>query len=351
MKKVSLMFSLLLLVVLASGCTKPVVKEELTVDTEKLVGYFISDTRCVTPNCDAVFTEGVKNSLTQLFPTVEFVDYDYNSDLGKQFYDKYELSILPALLFTNKIEAEGNYTRVQNYLTPKSELLDLKLGATFNPITNLHTMEFCDNEVDDDGNELVDCEDPMCTNSLVCKTEVPNKLDLFVMSQCPYGTKALDAMKEVLENFGDAIDFNVHYIASENPDGTFKSLHGQTEVDENARELCAMEYYSEDYEYMEYIWCRDTDLTADWKTCAKDFPEVTSCFNSEEGYKLLSEDIKLSNELQIGASPTWIANDRYQFSGIDANTIKTNVCKYNTDLGEACENELSTTAAPAGACN
>ena len=351
MKKVFFMVFLLFLVVAVSGCVNPLVKEELSIDHEKLVAYFINDSKCITENCDLNFEEGVKNSLLQLFPTLEFVDYDYNSNLGSQFYEKYELTVLPALLFTKKVEAETNYPRLQNYLTSKNDLLDLKLGATFDPTTGLHSIEFCNNEVDDNGDNLSDCEDPMCAGNLVCNTEVPNKLDLFVMSECPYGTKALDAMKEVLENFDNGIDFNVHYIARENADGSFQSLHGQTEVDENARELCAIKYYPEEYEYMEYIWCRDADLTADWGDCVDDFPKVVSCFESDEGYELLSADIKLANQLGIGASPTWIANDRYQFSGIDANTIKNNMCQYNPALGNACDNELSTTAAPAGACN
>jgi len=351
MKKISLIALLLLIVTMVSGCGKPLVKEELVIDNEKLVGYLINDSRCVTENCNSTFVEGIKSSLKQLFPTVEFIEYDYSSDLGGQFYEKYELTVLPALLFTKKIEAEGNYSRIQNYLTAKNDLFDLKLGATFNPVTGLHSMEFCDNQIDDDGNNLIDCTDPTCANSLICREEVPNKLDLFVMSKCPYGTKALDAMKEVLENFGDSIDFNVHYIASENTDGTFNSLHGQSEVDENIRELCAMKYYSEDYKYMEYIWCRDADLTADWEECTNDFSEVITCFEGEEGKNLLKEDIKLANELQIGSSPTWIANDRYQFSGIDAETVRKNICQYNPSLGEACGNELSATTTPAAACN
>jgi Gamma interferon inducible lysosomal thiol reductase (GILT) len=352
MKKISFLFLLLLIVLVISACANPLVKkEELTVNTENLVAYFINDSRCATPNCDATFTEGVKASLIQLFPSLEFVEYDYSSDLGGQFFEKYELTILPVILLTKKVETEENYSRLQNYLTPKSDLLDLKLGATFDPLTELHSVEFCDNQIDDNGDDLSDCADPMCAGNLVCREEVSNTLDLFVMSECPYGTKALDAMKEVLENFDDSVDFNVHFIASENPDGTFRSLHGQTEVDENARELCAIEYYPEDYEYMEYIWCRDTDLKADWSECAEDFPKVATCFENGEGYDLLKEDIKLANQLQIGASPTWIANNRYQFSGIDANTVKNNICQYNPGLGAACANELSTTAAPAGACN
>jgi len=352
MKKIFFMVLFLLVVIAASGCTNPLAKkEELIIDNENLVAYFIADDRCDAPNCDAVFKEGVKGSLQQLFPTLEFIDYTYDSDLGSQFYEKYELTVLPALLFNKKIEAEENYPNLQNYLIAKNDLLDLRLGATFDPLTGLHSIEFCDNHVDDNGNELTDCDDPICAGNLVCRTEVSNKLDLFVMSHCPYGTKALDAMEEVLESFGDQINFNVHYIASKNEDGTFRSLHGQIEVDENARELCAIEYYPEDYEYMEYIWCRDKDLSADWSDCAADFPEVTSCFESEEGYDLLSADIQLGNQLQIGVSPTWIANDRYQFSGIDAETVRQNFCQYNPDLNEACAKELSDASIPAGACN
>lgn len=349
-KKIFFGLFMLVLVFSISACTKQEIPEELTIDTENLVAYFIKDARCETVNCDATFSEGVKNSLIQLFPTVEFVEYDYNSDLGQQFYEKYNLEVLPVILFTKKVEEEANYSRIANYLIAKEDLLDLRLGATFNPITGLHSIEFCDNGLDDNGDELSDCADPTCSGNLVCRTEMPNKLDLFVMSECPYGTKALDAMEEVLDNFGDQIDFNIHYIASENEDGSFRSLHGQGEVDENARELCAIKYYPEDYEYMDYIWCRDADLTADWNDCAKKYPEVKSCFESEEGYDLLSEDIKLGNELQIGASPTWIANDRYQFSGIDANTVKTNICKYNSNL-DGCENELSSNTGVSGSCN
>ena len=40
-------------------------------------------------------------------------------------------------------------------------------------------------------------------------------------------------------------------------------------------------------------------------------------------------------------SPTWIANRRYKFSGIDAETIKTSFCQHNAIKG--CENTLSGT--------
>ncbi len=42
----------------------------------------------------------------------------------------------------------------------------------------------------------------------------------------------------------------------------------------------------------------------------------------------------------IGASPTWLANNKYKFSGIDAQTIKTNLCAHNPKLA-GCDATLS----------
>ena len=353
MKKVLLLLFLLIsLSLLTTACVKnDKAGEELSIDQDKLTAYLINDIRCVEDNCNDDFVQNLKMSLRQFFPMIEFEEYDYNSSLGKQFYEKYNLEVLPAILLTSKIEAEANYNRIQNFVAEKEDLLDLQLGATFNPLTGNHSIEFCDNNKDDDGDGLSDCEDEKCKANLVCREEIANQLDLFVMSQCPYGTKALDAMEEVLENFGDKIDFNIHYIANENPDGSFQSLHGQPEVDENIRELCAIENYPDNYEYMEYILCRNKDINGDWQECAEGFSQINSCFNGSEGEELLSDNIGLANELGIGASPTWIVNNRYQFGGIDAETVKQNLCLYNPDLGEACKLELSNNSEAAGSCN
>ncbi len=322
------------------------------VDQTKLLAYIISDSRCA--DCAGV-VEYAKPQLQQMFTGIEFKELDYSKSDGEKFYKQYKLTTLPAILFTSAVKSQAQYTNMANYLTPNTvdaELLSLSLGSTFDP-----TKEICDNQKDDTGNGKVDCEDSDCAGSKACRENVSKRLDLFVMSQCPYGTKALDAMKEVLTNFKDKINFNIHFIATETGAGTFDSLHGQGEVDEDIRELCAIKYYPENYKYMDYIWCINTEIGKDaqnykWETCAKDFPKIKTCFNGDEGKQLLSENIKLSNELQIGASPTWMANNRYEFSGIDSETVKTNFCKYNTDLGDMCANTLSAeTTAPAGSCN
>jgi len=200
------------------------------------------------------------------------------------------------------------------------------------------------------------CSHPDCKDDLSCRPESPNTLEVFVMSQCPYGVLALNAMEEVLKNFGSALTFKVHYIASGTAASGFQALHGQPEVDENIRELCAIKHYGKSNKYMDYILCRNKNIRSnDWESCTGSNgiaqAKIRSCFDGE-GKKLHEEDIKLANGMGIGASPTWLVNGRYKFSGVDAETIRKNVCEHNKGLA-GCENTLTGNqagAAPAGGC-
>ncbi|MBN1502145.1 hypothetical protein JW930_01255 [Candidatus Woesearchaeota archaeon] len=299
--------------------------------------------------CDACDVSMLVEQLKLLFKGLDVEEYDFEDTKGREIYDETGVKYLPALLFDDNVENGEGYESVKLYLDETGDYLSLRIGAQYDPLA-----EQCNNEKDDRDNDgLVDCEDDECKSDMVCREEIPEKLDVFVMSQCPYGTLALNAMEEVLENFED-IDFNIYYIARDNGDGTFQSLHGEAEVNENIRELCAIEYYPEDYKYMDYIWCRNKDITSTaWESCATDngmdAEKIKECWQGEEGKQLLSDSIKVTNGLGIGASPTWLANNKYLFSGIDAETIKSNYCDYN-EL-DACDTILSgDPEVPSGSC-
>ena len=63
----------------------------------------------------------------------------------------------------------------------------------------------------------------------------PVTLDLFVMSQCPYGVQAETGVLDALGAFGSDLQVNVRFIVSE-AGTSFNSLHGQPELDENLRQ-------------------------------------------------------------------------------------------------------------------
>jgi predicted DsbA family dithiol-disulfide isomerase len=311
----------------------------------KVAITIVTDKRCA--DCGA---EPWKGRLTGMFPGAEFAMKEYTEEDGKKFYNTLGLRLLPAILFSKGVEKADNYERVKRYLQPKGDYFELLAGAKFDP-----TKEICDNQQDDTGDGKVDCADKDCKEALVCRKEMQKRLDVFVMSQCPFGVKALNAMEEVLKNFDNGIDFNINFIAGAEGEG-FNSLHGQPEVDEDIRELCAVQKYKKKLKYMDYILCRNKNISSEnWRECTGsngiDAGVIEKCFNGE-GKQLLRENIKIAAGLGVGASPTWMANNKIQFSGLSADEIKTELCKHNQGL-KNCDKKLSGPAAGgagAGGC-
>ena len=303
----------------------------------------IDDKRCA--DCD---TSQLMGQLKGIFPGMVVETLDYNSAKGKELFEASSITHLPALLFDETVKKDEAYANVERYLTPAGDYTSLMIGAKFDP-----KAEICTNGKDDTGNGKVDCDDDTCKGTMECREEIKNNLQLFVMSDCPYGRKGIVALKEVVDNF-DSLDFEVHYIASETPEG-FNSLHGQYEVDENIVQLCVNKHSSA--VWLDYIFCRSENGVkgVDWKTCAAEtgvnVDSVQTCFDGDEGKNLFREDIKIANGLGIGASPTWLANNKFQFSGIDAENVKNSFCGYNSDVA-GCENTLSsdTGGVAAGTC-
>lgn len=308
----------------------------------------LEDQRCTDRNC---MTAPVIGKLQATLKGLKVARCDWSTPECKQMFEKQGLKYLPAYLFDASIKNHPVYPKIERFLqsTPKGDMLALRFPAEFDP-----RAEICDNEKDDTGNGLVDCQDPDCKGKVICRKEIPRRLEVFTMSQCPYGTKALDSMGEVLDAFHRKIDFRIHYIASAQGDG-FKALHGQPEVDENIRELCAIKHYPKDYKYLEYIWCRNQNVKdSNWRACTgkNGIREevIYKCSTGEEGKQLLREDIKMARELGIGASPTWLANNRFEFHAIPPEAIKQNFCKHNQGL-KGCEKKLSSkSTAPHGVC-
>ena len=292
----------------------------------------LSDKRCA--ECDTSrMVEGMKSKIsTAVIKTLDYGDAD-----GKKLYDQLKPGNLPVVVFDNTLDGDPDTAaELGSALKQAGEYRYLPVGGEWNPVC-----------MSDKG-----CEKPECKSALVCRKEVPNRLEVFVMSQCPYGVKALDAMNEVLKNFGDKLEFAVHFIGDGDATKGLTSMHGQGEIDEDLREICAFKHYTKSNKFMDYMWCRNKDIRGtEWKKCAGgstgiDAKVIETCSTGAEGKKLLEEDFKLAGSMGIGGSPTWLVNGRHKFSGIDAETVRKNVCEHNKGL-KGCDAKL--TAAQPGA--
>jgi len=140
------------------------------------------------------------------------------------------------------------------------------------------------------------------------------EVELFVMSMCPPGTAAEKQLIPILREFGDAVQFRLRFIVEEEGE-TFKSLHGQAEVEENIRQLVIEKY--DPQRLFDYLLCRTKDYERSWEPCAKslglDVERIEAIAQSVEGTELLRQNIQRANTLEIAGSPTLLI-DGQQFS-------------------------------------
>jgi 2-hydroxychromene-2-carboxylate isomerase len=181
-----------------------------------------------------------------------------------------------------------------------------------------------------------------CQGTLPCQVEAPKKLELFVMSRCPWGSKAITSMREVLANFdkhGVKIEFSVQFLGKGDKVKGLSSMHGPREVEEDLRQVCAIKHYAKKRQYLDYLVCRAKDPKSDdWKACTGtatgvDAQRLETCATSDEGKTLLEASFAYSNRLGRAASPSWLVNATHRFKGHDAETIKTSFCEHNPVAG------------------
>ncbi|MFO8070985.1 MAG: GILT family protein [Polyangia bacterium] len=309
----------------------------------------VADKRCKGRGCDP---KRFLAFITHTFEGAEIKELDYSDEEGKKLFEKSDLEYLPIAVFGPEVEKEeAGYNRLKRRLKPMegSDELVYPLGRKWDP-----TAEICDDGKDNTGNGKVDCEDESCQGKKVCREEIPNKLDLFAMSQCPYGVRTVDAMQEVLENFGKdrgKIDFSIEFIGRER-DGRLTSMHGQGEVDEDKRQLCAQKHYGKNYKFMDYVLCRNEAYRKnrgkepqgnEWVACATggiNAEVIRKCAEGEEGEELLAASFQKASDLGITGSPNWLLNNKFEMHGRNAEAIKNGFCAKNEGLA-GCEKELS----------
>lgn len=136
----------------------------------------------------------------------------------------------------------------------------------------------------------------------------PNVLDIFVMSQCPYGVMAenriIDAQK--LGRLPQDLQVNIHYIVSEGrtPD-TFSSLHGTGEWEENVRQLIIKDKFPK--KFWKYLEIRNKDYQSSlWDQAAEKAGINPRVFNRywKHGMELLKKDMEYAKKFNVSASPT-----------------------------------------------
>lgn len=157
------------------------------------------------------------------------------------------------------------------------------------------------------------------------KEAKPGVMEIFVMSQCPYGVRAEDLVLKA-KKAGDANADNVRirYIVDYSDAKGFNSLHGSGEWEENVRQLLIAKYYPS--KLWKYLEIRNKDYRSSrWDKAMEDAginpKKIMKKFDTE-GLELLKEEAKYAKEYGVNASPTFLWEGKVQLDFGSASEIE-----------------------------
>lgn len=189
------------------------------------------------------------------------------------------------------------------------------------------------------------------------KTDIP-KVELFVMSFCPYGNQAEEIMMPVAELLGDKADIKLHYVIYSNYEGggpdycldeeaKYCSLHGIQELNQDARELCVQKYQKDKlWDFVKEINsnCDSEDVDSCWEGIAKkvgvDVAKIKTC-QKNEALDILAQEVELNEKYGISGSPQLVINEVEYEGSRSPEAYKQGICSAFNFQPEECSQILS----------
>src|SRR3989344_198028 len=165
----------------------------------------------------------------------------------------------------------------------------------------------------------------------VSKSDKP-KVELFVMTYCPYGTQAENGMIPVLNLLGDKIDGKIRFV--------HYFMHGDKEEKETYTQLCIREEQSG--KYLSYFECflEDGDSARCLAETGIDTTKLSSCIQSK-AKDYYASDSALSNDYGVQGSPTLVINGHEVSSGRSSSALLAAICSAFNNEPSECNEEVS----------
>ncbi|TRZ96485.1 hypothetical protein D4R78_00635 [bacterium] len=226
---------------------------------------------CLTCNTDRPI-----NLLKKYFPGLQ-VDYlFYPSRRADRLLKQHSITKLPVYLLGKEVSQEKEFAKLMQRLDKKGDfyLVDLRfVGFSY----------------------------------FLGRQRFKGKLDLFISLFEKDSQKLLKLMKQFHPT--------IHFLAKESKESKFDASRGGLEVEEYLRAVCVEKYNPR--VFWDYLECRSGNIYSSWwDDClpGQDIKQIKSCAQSQEGEKLLKENISLNKELGIMLGPTYLLDNQEIFS-------------------------------------
>ena len=173
----------------------------------------------------------------------------------------------------------------------------------------------------------------------VVKSDKP-KVELFVMTHCPYGTQAEKGIVPVFNLLENKIDSSIKFV--------HYFLH-EPEETETPVQICIREEQGD--KYLDYLACflEDGDTERCLTETGIDKNKLDSCGKTKYD-DLYAADSALSEGYGVRGSPTLVINGQIVNSGRSPDAYLNSICSAFTDgnIPEECDEQLNTASPSAG---
>ncbi len=192
-------------------------------------------------------------------------------------------------------------------------------------------------------------------STVVTKSDKP-KVELFVMSYCPYGTQIEKGIIPAVQALGDKVDFKLKFVNY--------AMHGEKELKENLRQYCIEK--DQTAKLLPYLTCflKSDDSTSCVGSTGIDQEAMDSCVASADKEFKVTEQFtgkknwngnfppfdvhKAENEKYgVQGSPTLVINGAQAEAGRDSASLLKTICSAFNKQPEICTTAKLSSDSPA----
>ena len=228
--------------------------------------------------------EELENAIKNAFGGVKANEINYRSPEAKRIIKKLKVEFIPYVIFEKNISEKEQFLNLL-----KKRMIVQKQNEYVIPEDMLFPMG----------------------GIFLKRKRMPDRVDLFVMSNCPAGNDALRRMIELLEEYEKNIQIEVHYITIFHEFG-ISSLHGPEEIKEDIHQALVQKKYPEKFWKYQLLYQQKKETGSICEELEIPVQEITGYHN--QGVAILEKDFKLCRELGVQSSPTFLWENRVLFN-------------------------------------
>ncbi|MFH1582852.1 MAG: hypothetical protein ABIB72_00845 [Candidatus Falkowbacteria bacterium] len=172
----------------------------------------------------------------------------------------------------------------------------------------------------------------------VPKSDKP-KVELFVMTHCPYGLQAEKGILPAFAALGNKIDAKIRFV--------HYFMHGDQEEQETYNQVCIRDEQTAKYDSYLNCFAIEGDSAECVARAGVDGTKLKSCIaaKAKDIYKI---DSALSQQYGVGGSPTLVINGVQSNAGRAAASYLVGICAAFNNAPAECSQQLSSASPSAG---